>query len=129
MRSSPPDIADGLASARKKLLVILGAGSSLALGLPSVDKLSTLVRGWAADWSRARGWPNYYGLIETAQDQARAAPTPGVARAATTNFETLLGDMVGLAHWLMPGPSGASLRHVLGGPAALADMTFPHPGP
>ena len=129
MRSSPPDTADGLAPARKKLLVILGAGSSLALGLPSVDKLSTLVRGWAADWSRARGWPDYYGLIETAQDRARAAPTPGVARAATANFETLLGDMVGLAHWLMPGPSGASLRHVLGGPAALADLNFPHPGP
>ena len=44
----------------KKLLVILGAGSSIPVGMPSVSAIDGLMFGWSDEWSREHGLDNYY---------------------------------------------------------------------
>ena len=109
--------------ARKKLLVILGAGSSVGLGMPSVTDLDRLMRGWASDWSTRLSWPDCYKAVDEAMasyalaGQATPRPNP--------TFETALGAMAHLSHWLTPPPLGASLRGLVG----LGDprIAFPNP--
>ncbi|NQE61394.1 SIR2 family protein [Caulobacter sp. RHG1] len=98
--------------AKPKLLVVLGAGSSLGLGLPKVETLSARMRDWAAEWSRRYGQLNYYQAVEAAA-QAYAADGQACPRPAVT-FETVLGDMAHLSHWVTPAPLGASLRQLVG---------------
>lgn len=44
----------------KKLLVILGAGSSIPIGMPSVSAIDALMATWSDTWSREHGLDNYY---------------------------------------------------------------------
>src|SRR5271163_2193349 len=41
-----------IASMKKRLLVILGAGTSVSLGMPSMNQLNRKMEDWAKEWSR-----------------------------------------------------------------------------
>lgn len=74
---------------KKKLLIILGAGSSIPSGMPSVSDLDTQMRAWSAVWADEHALPDYFGLLwgnvrryYSAGDRQRR-PDP--------NFEKILG--------------------------------------
>ena len=110
---------------RPKLLVVLGAGSSIGIGMPSVGDLDHCMRRWAEEWTRVRGDPNYYALVERA---AEAYALSGSASLRPpVNFERVLADLAALAQWMTPAPFGTSLRQITCGDAGPPTLTFPHP--
>jgi hypothetical protein len=44
----------------KKLLVILGTGSSIPVGMPSVSATDALMAEWSDEWPGEHGLDNYY---------------------------------------------------------------------
>jgi hypothetical protein len=103
---------------KKKLLVILGSGSSIERGLPSVEALDSYMKLWGQDWARMHGFPDYYGAlareIETYYESGPSGDRPKL------DFEKVLGEMVALAHWMEPAPWGDTLRQI-----ACLGMTCP----
>ena len=95
---------------KKKLLVILGAGSSVELGMPSVGKLNCLMLLWAARWAKQENRPNYYGkLWKTQQGHARNIPEHDwlAKEWATPNYERCLGGLLDLWNAAQPPPWNA----------------------
>lgn len=93
---------------KKKLLIILGAGSSSAVSLPSVECLNRLIEGWGTEWATQHGTTDHFQeLWESAKTYYERGLTQ--SRPAL-NFEKVLGDMVAMAHWMEPPPWGDTLR-------------------
>ena len=91
----------------RKLLVVLGAGSSLGLGLPSVDAIDDLMKVWAADWPTADiGGEDYCAAVE-APMRAYVDSSTVTNQHRAINLENVLGD---LANWVLPVPHGTTLR-------------------
>jgi hypothetical protein len=110
---------------KKKLLIILGAGSSFSCGLPSVPDLDLLMDGWSEAWATEHSFPNYY---KTLGQEARAYYASGkTGLRPALNFEKVLGEFVALAHWMTPPPRGNTLRQVAAECAAPPSLQFPHP--
>jgi hypothetical protein len=95
---------------KKKLLVILGAGSSMPCGMPSVSDIEGLMEKWSDEWAARWGFCDHYRSIHElmreyfCQGHGRPRPTP--------NFEKTLGGMIALVHWMTPPPYGEPLRHI-----------------
>ena len=77
---------------KKKLLIILGAGSSLSCGFPSVADLDFLMDGWSESGQRrilSRIIIKHWG------QEARAYYASGkTGLRPALNFEKVLGDLV-----------------------------------
>lgn len=110
---------------KKKLLVILGAGSSIARGMPSVPALDRNMKQWGLNWAALRRFPDYYAAlghaIEAYYQSGSTGPRPSL------NFEKVLGEMVALAHWMTPAPWGDTLRQVACNGAPPPSLRFPNP--
>ena len=110
---------------KKKLLVILGAGSWIARGMPSVPALDQHMRQWGRDWASLHGFPDYYEAlgreIETYYQSGPSGLRPSL------NFEKILGDMLALSHWMMPAPWGDTLRQVVCNGALPPNLSFQNP--
>jgi SIR2-like domain len=107
---------------KKKLLVILGAGSSSALGLPSVKCLDRLMAQWGIEWANQHGATDHFQeLWQSAETYYEHGPT-GLGPAL--NFEKVLGDMVAMAHWMEPPPWGDTLKQAACGGAPPPQMKF-----
>jgi tetratricopeptide (TPR) repeat protein len=106
---------------KKKLLIILGAGSSSALGLPSVECVDRLIEGWGTEWARQRGTTDHFQEL---WKFARTYYERGLTQSRPAlNFENVLGDMIAMAHWMEPPPWGNTLRQAACG-ARLPDLQF-----
>jgi hypothetical protein len=113
-------------SGKPKLLVILGAGSSIPCGMPSVSDINDQMKDWSREWrpttdvsgDAGRGifndlWdiveryyrPNHYGI--------------------GANYERVLGEMTALASWLSPSPFGDSLREAVRDGAPVSAFAWP----
>lgn len=79
----------------KKLLIILGAGNSIPVGMPSVSDLDKKMFEWSDGWSPAPGLENYYRAVWNGVEQYYAASLDSIK--PWPNFEKVLGEMVGLA--------------------------------
>jgi hypothetical protein len=114
--------------ARKKLLVILGAGSSMEQGMPSVSNLDDCMRAWSVEWLRVdpglHGTANYFEALWKNLDARYSSPFLGARRSTT--FEDVLADMAALAQWVAPPPRGSSLRQLLGGQINSPTIFFPY---
>jgi hypothetical protein len=97
---------------KKKLLMILGAGSSVSLGMPSVAELDREMQTWSQSWAFP-GASNYYGHLWKSLD-AYYHTTPPTPPPPPLNFEIVLGLMVSLGTWVAPAPHGNPLRHLTG---------------
>jgi hypothetical protein len=111
---------------KKKLLIILGAGSSVEQRVPSVRDIDEQMAGWARKWAVDTGYQDYFGKLWLAVSKyystgdRRYRPGP--------DFEKVLGEMVALSHWMMPAPWGDSLRETACSGCAPPDLAFPvHP--
>jgi SIR2-like domain len=106
----------------KKLLVILGAGSSIPVGMPSVSNLDTKMFAWSGAWSPAPGLENYYRAIWAGVEQYYNVSLDSIK--PSPNFEKVLGEMIGLAHWMTPSPLGNALRQLISPTGAPIGMQF-----
>jgi hypothetical protein len=102
---------EGQAIPKKKLLMILGAGSSMPEGMPSVDSLDKVIRAWSAEWSAEHRLPNYFESVWEAIETYYERASPSIR--PRPNFEKVLGDMIGLSHWMTPSPLGNALREII----------------
>lgn len=91
---------------KKKLLIILGAGSSVEQGVPSVRDIDTEMAMWARKWAEETRYQDYFGKLWIAVSKYYSAGDrryrPG------PDFEKVLGEMVALSHWMTPAPWGDS---------------------
>lgn len=96
---------------KKKLLIILGAGSSMACGMPSVGELDADMERWSDNWSYQRGFSNHYralrGSMQEYLDKSWMAQKPML------NFESILGEIIALSHWMTPAPFGDPLAQIV----------------
>jgi hypothetical protein len=111
---------------KKKLLIILGAGSSVQRGIPSVGDLDTQMKMWANAWATEHGLQNYFGLL---WDEVSSYYSVGDRRRRPDpNFEKILGEMVALSHWMTPAPWGDTLRQTACAGTPPPGVQFPvHP--
>jgi hypothetical protein len=93
---------------KKKLLVILGAGSSMSCNMPSTAMLDELMRNWSRAWATSHSCQDYFDAlwqaIEIYHYTGKASVRPPM------NFEKVLGEMIALSHWMTPPPWGDTLR-------------------
>jgi hypothetical protein len=107
---------------KSKLLVILGAGSSSALGLPSVKCLGCLMGQWGSKWAASGANADHFDeLWQSVKTYYRRG---GTALHPELNFEKVLGEMIALAHWMEPSPWGDTLRQAACDGAAPPRMNF-----
>jgi len=107
---------------KKKLLIILGAGSSVACGMPSVSDLETLIGKWSDDWAKIRRLSNHYRTLRESIGKYYGS---GAARPRSIlNFEKVLGEMIALSHWVTPAPFGDPLRQIACNGAPPPDLRF-----
>jgi len=112
---------------KKKLLVILGAGSSLAHGMPSVSELNSLLLDWSQEWLQSHpDHDNYYQNVH--QNAAKYSGHIIERYQRPTNYEYLLGDLAELANWLKPSPFGNPLRLWMAQDGLPVGMKFPKHG-
>ena len=97
-----------------KLLVLLGAGSSIPYGMPSVGKVDELMKRWSSEWepspSECSNVDVFKVLWETSE-RYYAANDYGIR----PNYERVLGEMTALANWLSPPPFGNPTIEALSG--------------
>ena len=103
-------------SGKKKLLIILGAGSSVELGMPSVGELDRSMRQWAREQADEKKSPDFFGLLWEIR-RLYAAEIPADDQRGTEysqpNYERCLGDMVSLLNAFLPPPVADPLQHSL----------------
>lgn len=107
---------------KKKLLIVLGAGSSVETKMPSVGDIDNLMQGWSAAWASKNGLSDYYLSVWNAINTYLTSG--GTASGPPINFERALGELFALAHWLSPAPFGNALTSVVPGAALPAGLTF-----
>lgn len=114
---------------KKKLLVILGAGSSIPCGMPSVQDIDKEMHHWSSEWEnppvfRAGQAPDVFNTLWNTVDSyyRRAHRTHYGIKA---NFEKILGEMTALANWLTPSPFGNTLIEALNNPLPKKILTSP----
>ena len=106
---------------KKKLLIILGAGSSSAVGLPSVKCFDQLMERWGTEWARCPERQTISGASAIGRkyyERGSAGLRPAL------NFEKVLGDIVAMAHWMEPSPWGNTLRQAACGGTPPPHMKF-----
>jgi SIR2-like domain len=109
---------------KKKLLVILGAGSSSALGFPSVQCLDPLMAQWGSEWAKSWETGDHFDeLWQSAETYYKRGPT---GPRPVLNFERVLGDMVAMAHWMEAPPWGNTLMQAACDGVPPPRMTFRH---
>ena len=116
--------------AKRKLLVILGAGSSLPCGMPGLSDIDALMKKWSRNWKPPIGFPNpgdgtfndVWKLLEVYQ-----ALNPRPQLGLGVNFERVLGEMTALASWVSPSPFGNALRSMVADGRTGPGFTWPGP--
>jgi hypothetical protein len=109
----------------KKLLIILGAGSSISCNMPSVDTLDGWMRTWSQRWAASHGFPDYFEALWQAVENYYGTASPGLR--PPLNFEKVLGEMISLSHWMTPAPWGNTLRQAACEGAVPPHLVFPFP--
>jgi hypothetical protein len=117
---------------KKQLLVILGAGSSLPLGMPSVGLLGEAMRDWSGNWLNdkdASGPASESCFVKVRDSIERYYQSSdrllNPESQPQVSFEKALGDMLALAHWVMPAPYGTTLRQIVGDNGSHPELRFP----
>lgn len=106
---------------RPKLLVILGAGSSIPCGMPCVPKIGNLMSRWSREWVPepsidAEG--NVFNLLWEASKRYYGTNHYNIR----PNYERVLGEMTALASWLSPRPFGNPIVEVLNDGALVSPL-------
>jgi hypothetical protein len=98
---------------KKKLLMILGAGSSAPCGMPTVTKIDQEMKKWANSLLASVPGPDYFNFLWNARFRYYNDTCPRFDLNLNPNFESVLGDMIALANWGRPAPWGNVLNQVV----------------
>ncbi len=113
-------------SGKPKLLVILGAGSSIPCGMPSVGDINHQMKGWSREWKPTTELSGdastgvFNDLWEIVEGSSRSNHY-GIG----ANYERVLGEMTALASWLTPSPFGDALRAAVQDGAPVSAFAWP----
>ena len=110
-------MSDATPKTKPKLLVILGAGSSVELGMPSVKEIDRLMMRWAGEYAADKQQTDFYRLVW----RNRICNLAGIAKRRqdvaweniVPNYEKCLGDMLSLINAVLPHPIAEPLQHSL----------------
>jgi len=95
---------------KPKLLVLLGAGSSVDQGLPQVGELNKEVEKWADEWTRETKQQNFYDLLWRNRANYCSELTKEARKVmewrTVPNYERILGDLHLLINAAPEKPSG-----------------------
>lgn len=103
---------------KPKLLVVLGAGSSLPCGMPSVREIDERMKEWSGTYTNPPAYPKgatgegIFNQLWKLQEQYQAK-NPRPQLGLSVNFERVLGEMTSLASWASPPPFGNPLQEVV----------------
>ena len=90
---------------KPRLLVVLGAGSSMPWRMPGISEINELMKRWSREWAQEHqvdaGHDTFSFLWE-----ATARYYKSNDYGISPNFERILGYMTALASWLSPTPFG-----------------------
>ena len=93
---------------KPRLLVILGAGSSISCGMPSVREIDKSMRRWAREWKPEPPVDSETDVFNLLWDMAESY-YGGNRYCIRPNYEMVLGEMTALASWVSPPPFGNPL--------------------
>lgn len=108
---------------RKKLLVLLGAGSSAPYGLPSVGKIDKLMKCWSSEWEPsqpASANADVFKILWEKHERYYAANQYCIR----PNYERVLGEMTAFANWLSPPPFGNPIIGAVDGFAPFSGLEW-----
>lgn len=88
-------------NSKPKLLVILGAGSSIPCGMPSVSEIDKLMGHWSQECTPEPSKDVFNILLQVSKQYFGTNHY-----SIRPNYERVLGEMTALASWLSPSPFG-----------------------
>lgn len=88
---------NGSNSQRQKLLVILGAGSSIPYGMPCVSALNKQMIKWSDEWEHENQVNPFKSLWNVSQGYYKQDK---FHKGVYPNYESVLGNMLAIAKWL-----------------------------
>jgi hypothetical protein len=118
---------------KRRLLIILGAGSSMPCGMPGVAVIDDEMKAWSREWKNEPEFPKGTGrgifndLWEIVESYYRQNSRPQLG--IRVNYERILGEMTALASWVTPSPFGNSLQMAVQNSAPSSKFTWPRERP
>lgn len=114
---------------KPKLLVILGAGSSIPCGMPSVCDINKQMKAWSREWKPTTGLvgdagTSVFNELWKIVEEYYQSNHYGIG----ANYERVLGEMTALASWLTPSPFGNALRTAVQDGAPVNAFALPPEG-
>ena len=110
---------------RHKLLILLGAGSSIPFEMPSVSEVDHLMKRWSSERNSCQSEHSKADLFNVLWEVSKryyAANQYGIH----PNYERVLGEMTALASWLSPQPFGNPTIEAIGGITPFSALAWLH---
>ena len=107
---------------KPKLLVILGAGSSIPCGMPSVSEIDDRMKCWAREWESE--FPDEGDDVYNSLWKISKGYYGDNHYQIRPNYERVLGEMTTLASWLSPPPFGNPIFQEIGGLTAFKALKW-----
>ena len=110
---------------KPKLLVILGAGSSIPCGMPSVEDIDKQMKCWSREWEPeppTNAGHDVFNVLWDASERYYGTNRYGIR----PNYERVLGEMIMLASWLSPPPFGTPFTDVVRDGSPVCELDWLH---
>ena len=110
---------------KPKLLVILGAGSSIPCGMPSVENIDKQMKCWSREWepeSPIDAGRDVFNVLWDAFERYYGTNHYGIR----PNYERVLGEMIMLASWLSPPPFGTPFSDAVRDDRTVCELDWLH---
>ncbi len=108
---------------KPKLLVILGAGSSVACEMPSVNDIDEQMKLWSREYQKALPDQHKIDLFKELWETVTCYYRNNNYRIRP-NYEMVLGEMTALAGWVSPSPFGNPLIEAEKDSSVAAPLTL-----
>ena len=108
---------------KPKLLVVLGAGSSMPCGIPGVGDIDELMKRWSREWAPEPYLDfedDVYSVLWDATERYYGSNPYDIR----PNFERILGEMTALATWSSPPPFGNPIIEAIDGGALVSALQW-----
>ena len=108
---------------KRKLLVILGAGSSMPCGIPGVGDIDERMKRWSREWAPEPHFhfdDDVYSVLWDATERYYGTNHYRIR----PNYERVLGEMTALATWLSRPPFGNPIIEAIDGGAPVTALQW-----